>query len=494
MASPAAPRPATAQAALFSKAAFPAVLFFSALVRLINLGRQSLWYDETYTAYVSGLPFDRMMQFLLADGVHPPLYYWLMAGWIRLFGDLPVSLRLPSAIGGTLAVLMVYLLVRRMTGEPEALLAAILLGISPFLLWYSQDARMYSLLGLAAITAVYFFWNFLEKPAILSALGLVLSHAVLYGLHYFGVFLLFSEVLFLILFWRKYLRLSILFLVCQSAAMAPLVVWGSLLLKRENGSFGIGWIPKPVWTDPIQTILNFFTADAGHWGLPAVFVGVVLVLLTGLALRNRRRKEPVALGIFWLVIPILVAWFLSERIPIYIDRYLIGSLPGLVLLVSIGAFSIPGRKQFLLPALLILGMLPGLAGVVTPAEGFRKEDWRDAAQSIRSRFQSGDVILLRVFQVAIPLNYYGLLDLRWDPIETNRVVEFPDLSDVTGTCYLVYWLPAQSAHSFGTVNPKSFAEADPKVQAWLDRSFRIIAVENSYHGILIVILEPIKGK
>jgi mannosyltransferase len=472
------------------KGLFPAIFLAAFLLRLVNLGKQSLWFDETYTAFVARQPFERMMQFLVTDGVHPPLYYWGMAAWIRIFGTSEWSLRLPSAIAGGLAVWMLYLLVRRMGGEPEALLSAALLGASPFLLWYSQDARMYSLECLAAVAAAFSLWTYLHKPSAAGFLGLILAHVFLYGLHYFGVFLFMAECMFLILFWREYYRLWISYLIAQAAAFLPLILWGVTLLHRENGSFGISWIPKSGWTDPALTVINFFTANGGTWNLAAAAAGILLILLFGFALGRGRFHEGASFGLFWLVIPVLMAWFLSLQIPIYIDRYLILCLPAAVALASIGAFSIRGRKRWVAPVLLLATMLPGLWNLTRAADGFHKEDWRAAAESIRTQYGKGDVILVRVFQEAVPLDYYGLLDLPWSAIETNLVVTLPDVDPAAKEYFLVYWIPSQSAHSFGTKTPDSYAEIDPEVAEWLDCNFITLRVENYYHGIVILILEP----
>jgi mannosyltransferase len=478
--------------AILQKGLFPAILLASILLRLINLGKQGLWFDETYTAYVAQQPSARMIQFLISDGVHPPLYYGFMAVWIRLFGASAWSLRLPSAICGALAVWVLYLLVRRMAGESEAILSAVLLGASPFLLWYSQDARMYSMECLAAVTAVFFFWSYLHKPALPGLIGLILSHAVLYGLHYFGVFLLMTECVFLLFYWREYIRLWVPFLIAQTLAILPLIVWGSILLQRENGSFGIGWIPKTQWMDPILTLLNFFTASGGTWNLFAAAAGLALVCLFGLTLRSGRYKEAVGFGFFWLFFPILMAWILSQRIPIYIDRYLILSLPAAVVLASIGAASVHGSKRFILPILLLGSMLPGLWNLNLPANEFQKEGWRAAAESIRMQYQTGDVILIRVYQEAVPFHYYGLLDLAWVPIETNNVVELPGISPSVRRYFIVCWVPSQSAHSFGTANPDAYNETNPLVKEWMDHTLRLLWMENRYHGVVILVMEPVK--
>jgi mannosyltransferase len=471
---------------------FPAILIASAAMRMFRLDAQGLWFDETYTAFVAGQTPGRMMQYLITDGVHPPLYYAGMAVWIRLFGDSVWSLRLPSVIFGVLAVWVTGLLVRRMAGEWEARVAASLLAFSPFLAWYSQDARMYSMECLAAVTAVYCFWMFLQNPNIVAVIGLCLSHAILYGTQYFGAFLFIAEGLFLVLYWRKYIRRWLPFLAAQIVAFAPLMYWVYLLLHRPNGSFGIGWIPKPDLSDPLLTLVNFMTAGGGVWNLAAFAAGAVMLVLLGAALFRGQNPECVGFAVFWLVIPVGMAWAVSQQLPVYIDRYLILSLPALVLLLTIGVRSISGWKAASAGALLAAAMLPGLWNIYLPAEGYRKEGWKSAAESLQAQFVPGDLLLLRVYQEVVPLQYYGMLDRDWKVIETNGVVELPQIDEQAGKCYFVYWWPSQSAHSFGTPIPSVIEEPNPLVRQWVEENLAASEMEVRFPGVIILRLEPVE--
>jgi mannosyltransferase len=475
---------------ILSKGLFPAIILASAVLRLVNLGKQSLWFDETYTAYVARQAPERMIQFLVTDGVHPPLYYCFMAVWIRIFGDSEWILRLPSAVCGVLAVLILYLLVTRTAGKPEAVLAAALAGFSPFLTWYSQDARMYSMECAAAVLAAYGFWLFLEHSDWKCVLGLILSHAVLYGIHYFGFFLFLAEFLFLVLFWRRHLRRWIPFLAAQAVAFLPLIIWGYVLLHRINGTFGIGWIPKPVWADPFATMANFFSASGGVWNLQAITGLAAVAALLVLSLRVRHLKETVVFSVFWLFIPIVLAWIVSQTLPVYIDRYLILALPPAAILVAIGARSIRGGMRLALPGVLFLAMVPGIWNMNAPTEMYRKEDWRRASESIRDQFQPGDLLLLRVYQEAVPFGYYGLLDRDWRPLETNGALDLAEIGGDIRMCYLVYWFPAQSAHTFGTEVPETYAEGDPDVREWIEENLVPVREESAFNGVVVLIMEP----
>jgi uncharacterized membrane protein len=130
------------------------------LLRVYDLGVQSLVSDETYSVFLSKMSLSQMVQVTGAD-VHPPLYYFILHYWIALFGTSEVAVRVPSVLFGVLAIPVIYVLGRLLFKEEVGLLAALILAFSTFNVQYSQDARMYSLMVLLALLSMYFFARFL---------------------------------------------------------------------------------------------------------------------------------------------------------------------------------------------------------------------------------------------------------------------------------------------------------------------------------------------
>ena len=121
-------------------------LFLLALaVRLIGLTYHSLWFDEVVSTVWAAKPAGEIWRAGLSfvQDKHPPLYYLLLHGWTRLLGESDVSVRLLGVLIGALAVLPTYGIGRRLGGDRAGALAALLLALNPFLIWYSQEARMF---------------------------------------------------------------------------------------------------------------------------------------------------------------------------------------------------------------------------------------------------------------------------------------------------------------------------------------------------------------
>ena len=129
-----------------------AIVMLALGLRLLRLGFQPLWWDEGWSLYFATMDIGSMLRLTAVD-IHPPLYYLLLHLWSGLVGSSAISVRLLSVVIGTAAVPLLYVAGRRLFGEGGGLLAAALLALSPFHIYYSQEVRMYglvTLLGLAA--------------------------------------------------------------------------------------------------------------------------------------------------------------------------------------------------------------------------------------------------------------------------------------------------------------------------------------------------------
>jgi asparagine N-glycosylation enzyme membrane subunit Stt3 len=132
-------------------------------LRAYQIGGEGLWIDEAFSIWLARRPWGEMVRWVATVDQHPPLYYTLLHGWIRIFGDGEVSARALSALFGTLTLAVVYLLGRRLADEKVGLVSALVLAVSPFHVRFGQEARMYTLLTLSGSLAMYAFIELLEN-------------------------------------------------------------------------------------------------------------------------------------------------------------------------------------------------------------------------------------------------------------------------------------------------------------------------------------------
>ena len=144
-------------------AAFVTLAFMGVALRWFELGRQSLWFDEGYSAWVATLSPGQIIRVIQND-VSPPLYYLLLHGWTVCFGESETALRALSAVAGTAALCIFMDLTLRLTASwPARILAMALFALSPMAVQFSQEARSYSLGAMLALGSLWGMFVFLNE-------------------------------------------------------------------------------------------------------------------------------------------------------------------------------------------------------------------------------------------------------------------------------------------------------------------------------------------
>lgn len=142
-------------------------------LRVYELGRQSLWYDEGFSVWLArqALPAVAFGDF------NPPLYYGVLHFWIQAAGLSEFAVRYPSAFFGVVAVALTFALGSALFGPPAGVVGAALAAVSPFLIWYSQEARMYALAVLLALLASWLVWQGFSGRRVWPAYALTVAAA-----------------------------------------------------------------------------------------------------------------------------------------------------------------------------------------------------------------------------------------------------------------------------------------------------------------------------
>ncbi len=197
------------------------------VLRLYHLGSQCFWFDEAQTLLIARLPWDEIVQ----RAYRPPLYHYLLHVWSAMVPDTEFWLRLPSALTGALIPPLTYLLGARIYGRRTGILAGLFAALSPALVAYAQELRMYSLLALEFALLCWFSARVL--PARTTRVGPWVGYfgatvAALYT-HYFTLPFLLAQGLaglLLTVWWRRYdtLRRWILVHVLAGLAFIPWLV------------------------------------------------------------------------------------------------------------------------------------------------------------------------------------------------------------------------------------------------------------------------------
>lgn len=362
----------------------PAVLLLSALaaaLRFPTLDVQSFYIDEAHTVVIAVQPnLPDALSIVGTTESTPPLYYILVWAWEKLFGAGEVGLRSLSALLGTATVPIAYAAGNALAGRRTGLITAALVAVSPFLAWYSQEARSYVLLVLLATLSALLFSRALDSPSRPRLALWALCCVLMLATHYFAAFLVAAEGAWLFRAMPGRRRSVAVALGGVAAA------WGALLplAIHQGGAARTAWIAAiPLNVRLEKTVKEFVT---GPTGAPGVWLGALafmLVLVGAWLLLRRadpqiRRRGLVAVGVGGLALaaPLLAALI---GIDYFFSRNVMGAWPLVVVALAAG-FAAHTR------GVVAAGALCAVLALVTLSVPSRSEvqrtDWRGITEAV----------------------------------------------------------------------------------------------------------------
>jgi mannosyltransferase len=399
-----------------------AIVLGGSALRFYGLDAQSLWNDELSSWRQS---HQETISAVIEHGVrptpYPPAYPVLLYFVEKYVGESEIALRAPSAVAGVLAILATFFLARQLYSAREGVFAAGLMAFSYQSVYYSQEARAYSLLLLFSILSSHFWFRLREQLE--SRDRISGSTAVAYAacavamqyLHHFGLLLVAIQLGALGGLFALRPRAFARVVAVSAAVFAAYVPWIGYLI--EDFGEGHDYLPHP-GLHSISEFWRFLFFDTS--GYLAWFVALLFGIAAWRWIANRRAvtagdivawfRSPTALLIAWLVVPFALAYLRSLTSPAILNnRNLIISItPAMVLLARAMTFALSTvRLQALtagaIAAVLIYG--PFVKGGYYRSP--RKEQFREAAAAVASRGeQLSDVRVIAYAWAAESFDYY----------------------------------------------------------------------------------------
>ncbi len=409
------------------------IVIIGGWLRLTGLGRQSLWFDEADIVVRAQRPFDVVLQTFTATGENGPLYNILLALWIRVAGISEIAVRFPSAIAGLLAIPLIYILGRRLMSAQVGLLGAGLLAISPYHVWYSQEAKMYSMVVLLAIVSTLALVEALCSNRRWLWAAYVVATSLMFYTHVATVLVFAAQVGYVALTWRSWRDRHNSLLVSGALLTLPYIpiaLWAVPVLEGKVST----WHPTVGLMDALRIIgiklaVNRMDPPDLEERAAIIFALTALGGLVWLVVQDRVHWRGILLGLLALVPPVGL-WVLSIHNSVFSDRYAIVALPAYLLLIAVAITALT-RSRWLWPvgmivmaAILIFSWAP--LRDVNRSSAAQKEDWRSAYAHVAERAMPGDVLVLHPGYIATTLEYYeqrepALKELQVATIPTFKV-------------------------------------------------------------------------
>jgi len=412
------------------------ILLLGAILRLIRLGQQSFWWDEVYSANLAAKSLATVVP---RFGQTPTLYPILLHFWSYM-GHSDTMLRLLSVLFGIITLWVVYLIGKNLLDARHGLLCSLLMAISPFHIWYSREARMYSLLILLSAASVLFFIKFLQKQKGWPGVWWALSTGLAIYTHYYAVFILIFEVAIFLLFWHRYhyrwrsfcyvlgslvaMMLPMLFLFFLGGRYATLSAEGagenpiqlfSILYTFFAFSLGLSYGPSIA---ELHRCISLTTVQPYLAQILPVALLFSAIFVLGLGFLWHRREKLVFL-LLYLIVPIAGASLLSLLWPqiSYNVRYVSTALPAYGFILARGLLAPRNRTiRWVLVLLILTGTFISLHNYYC-VDKYGKADYRSAAQFVSAHSEDSDVILAPYLEL---FKYYyrgpsAVRKLLWSP-------------------------------------------------------------------------------
>ncbi|WP_214044325.1 glycosyltransferase family 39 protein [Methanomethylovorans sp.] len=403
-----------------------AIIFIGALLRIYQLGAESIWLDEAATYFLSSDNLSGIYEATKND-VHPPLYYFVVHFFL-LTGKSEILLRFPSMVFGIIAIPLLYMLGTRMFTVKEGLISSFLLSVSLSHIYYSQEARMYSMMVFLTLGSIFFFYSAIEdKRNGFWFLFVVFTVLNIYT-HYFGFFIFPIEIFYFLILLFSYENRTLHFrseILPQvkaffiSAVSIVVLIIPRIQVFFEQAASRVGG--EVTWgvdqTYFISSLLSHFTFSPSPSLLYLTFfaLGAIAMVLS-------KRRQAVLLC-SWFFLPVIVSYYLSDIMPFH-PRYLLFILPAYLLIIARGLtatssfiFSVntspksnrhlsEKKSQVLTVIFVFVLLLSSLGPLVNYYSSPKKDDWRGVASYMTTITRPGDIIAPLPGYISKPFRFY----------------------------------------------------------------------------------------
>lgn len=403
------------------------ILLLALVLRLVLLN-QSLWLDEAISVLsAKSLGFWHFTTGYPMGDFHPPGYFALLWVWGRIFGFSEVAVRMPSVILGVLTVGLTYLLGKDLFSKKMGLLAALLLALGPLHIYYSQEARMYSL-AVFAVTLSFYFLNKVLNNNYKFIVFYILSIILVFYSDYVAYFALLSQFLFVLVFFRSKLKVISLSFIGGFLGILPwvMVFPQQLAGGRENAEQVAGWAKVVGGANFKNLVLVFIKTVVGRvsFSNKIVYAGVLIPLLIFFGVVGEKGLKKIdketKLLLCWIFIPLSAAFFVSFYIPVLAYFRIVFILPGIYLLLARGLNSLQGKIFKLALGVFILVSLTFL-GMYCANPKFQREDWKSLVEYLNQKNSQEGLVLFKNTTIPAPYLYYDQQEITVQ----NALAKFP---------------------------------------------------------------------
>ena len=383
-------------------------------LRLFRLDADSFWHDEFLTWTNIEAPWSQLVPHVIKAEFIPPLYFAVLKIWSGIAGDGEFALRVPSVFFGTWTVFLLGRFVWRLAGPAAGCLASLLLAISPFHVYYSQEARPYALFALLILSTTMVLGRALEKQAKPAWNVYVALASLACYTHYFTVYFLAAQSLVVALFCirQQKWRLGLSWVIAMAKVGFLYTPWIPCIFQHvwRNGDWLGTWLGTMYPLQQLETVGRTVLLHY-YYGLlsDAFLLGVVLAIAAGLLLGFSKSTPGNEAWAFRLLVamvlgPLMLAWLVSQFRPSLYPRYVIPILPPAMGMIAVSSWA--WRRfglRYAVGGFFACCLTVALADQMSHQH---RPDMRGLAEHLAKNLQPGDGVYLEPWWEIHGLNYY----------------------------------------------------------------------------------------
>lgn len=386
-----------------------AALAVGAVLRLAWLTERGLSFDECLEIALVERYFQTSFE-PTAEGAmfEQPTYFVLASGWAVIFGTGDFSIRLLNVLFGLATIFLTYKLAESLLGRKVALITAWLAALSPFMIFYSRIARIYSLFALLTVASAYLFIESLRGGKEGGRRRWVLYVAVttmLIYTHYYAFFVLFFQGIYFVSFWRIHRPRLKTCLLSWSAVALLYVPWLPMFWMHFSRS-SVNVIGGDPWPVPFgaagKIAFTLYTFGVGMTVLPWYFWIVVpaavafgVAFFAGAHTLYKDNKQVLVFLTLMIFVPLVVVSVIGYSMP----RYFHNIVAGFYILVAAGIVrlleirkAVPGLAAGGIICFVFVASLFNYYGGRQFINMAYVEPWREVATLVEKESRKGDLI------------------------------------------------------------------------------------------------------
>lgn len=389
------------------------ILSLGVLFRIVLAIDKAFWLDEAFSWSLSRQTIPNLLLATASDN-NPPFYYLLLHFWL-IPNQSEFFLRLPSVFCGIVSVFLIYAIAKRLFNKKIAFTSAMMFSLSPLLIYFSAETRMYSLWLMLTLFVFHFFLKILKKSNIsdyffFGSFGILSLYT-----HYFTLLLFAVLFIFLILNRQKFPKQLISFLLIQVITAVFFLPWALFILSRPHP---LPWQISPIIGTPATffsfvlggvgqvTIKTFFSSATPFFMRLFFFIGALFSLILFLkGLFSRKRQLETSLLVYLIILPIFLVGVISFFYPIFSPRSFMFSAPYFYILCAVAIENLSGQTRRLAKPLIfsLFGFIFLVQFFYPP---FNPQTIKESAEYIKKASVTNPIVVHTDLLTFFPYLYY----------------------------------------------------------------------------------------